>query len=612
MDRPVEDMLHGEPGQSDERPARPEGFLIQSARSNCSECWGCVRHCPARALRVVDDRTEVIEEKCVKCGLCVSECGKASHLVRDDTDLVIELLAGDRPVVAILATEFVAAMHPMTPTEVERALEGIGFYAVESTLLGEEAVALEYERLHARGTSALVLRSTCPVVVSWVQKFHASLVSALAPIVPPYVVQARLVKELYPPQTAVVYISPCYARKDEAYDPQFEGAIDAAIDFEELKRLIAHIGSRAAAMPQGVAGARRPSPVKEISLTDGFPRRTAAERDMTDTEVQVIRGLHKLDRLLAAIEAGESAPLIVDMLNCEGCIDGPSVRPGLSLFAKRNIVAAERRSSAMSAVSTRELLGHLPPLEVRRSFQAQPFIVALPTEQQIDEALAEGEFASREDTIDCGACGYPTCVEHAIAVLQGNSSWEMCFPLQKKRLSRSIEELTETAAIDPLTGLWNRRAFDERLKEEIMRSARYSQEVALLMIDLDGFKRVNDRYGHVAGDRVLKTVAEALRSNLRATDVPTRYGGDEFAVILPGIGKTEAFVVAEKLRAVVRERPIELESEGRLDELGVTASIGVASAWQGISEPIALLEAADQALYQAKQAGRDQVRIAAG
>ncbi len=585
------------------------GPLILTCKDSCRECWGCVRHCPARAIRVVDERSEIIDTKCVRCGLCVSECGSGGHTVRDDTDLVRELLASERPVVAVLATEFVAALYPMSPGEVEARLEAMGFYAVESTLLGEEHVAVAYEGRHSWITGVPVIRSTCPVVGDWVRRYRPALAGALVPIVPPYVAQARLVKTLYPAGTAVVYVSPCYARKDEWRDPELAGAVDAVIDFVELKRMLEECTDCDAAAATGT-GTHRPEPLKEISLTDGYPRSTLASRDMTSSEVHVVRGLRALDRLLGAIEAGEAAPLIIDALNCEGCIDGPAVNPGMSLFAKRNVDALEREGRMRPGVSSRELLRHLPDIDVVRSFRPDPVHVPAPTVEEIDAILAEGEFATRADLLDCGACGYPTCVEHAVAIHEGNSSWEMCFPLQRRRLERSASELAESATLDSLTSLWNRRVFAERLGEEVARHLRYGTPVSLLMMDLDGFKKINDVYGHVAGDNVLASVADLLRSTLRTTDLPARYGGDEFAVILPGVVKTDAFAVAEKLRSAVSGLRVEVGRNG--DVADVRVSIGVAAAAAGKGDPLELVEAADRALYQAKDAGRDQVKLAPG
>jgi diguanylate cyclase (GGDEF)-like protein len=587
------------------------GPLILSVPGRCLECWSCVRYCPANAIRIADGCTQIIEEKCVACGLCVSECGNCGHDVRDDTGRVRELLSSGRPVVCVLATEFVAALHPMPTGEIESAVESLGFYAVESTLLGEELVAMAYERQHSRECSMPILRSTCPVTTSWVLRFHPKLTQALAPIVPPYVAQARLIKALYPEGTAVVYVSPCYARKDEFMDEDFGGAVDAVIDFVELKRMMSGSNPPPGATGAQVCGVRRPAPIKELSLTDGYPRATLVSHNLTSADVVVVRGLRALDRLLTAIEAGEAGPAIVDMLNCEGCVDGPAVNPGLSVFAKRNIDAAEREGRGRSTVSSRALLRYLPAIEVVRTLTAEPVHLPEPTDDQIVAILAEGEFAP-SSTPDCGACGYETCVEHAIAIFQGNSTWEMCFPLQRKMLLRNAKALEESATLDPLTSLWNRRVFAERLEDEMARHARYGHKVSLMMMDIDAFKDVNDQFGHVAGDRVLAAVSDLLRDSLRTTDIASRYGGDEFALILPSVGKTEAFAAAEKLRTLIESMPVRVQRDGHEEDVDVRVSIGVASAGSATNDPIGLIEAADRALYQAKEAGRNQVRLAAG
>jgi diguanylate cyclase (GGDEF)-like protein len=131
------------------------------------------------------------------------------------------------------------------------------------------------------------------------------------------------------------------------------------------------------------------------------------------------------------------------------------------------------------------------------------------------------------------------------------------------------------------------------------------------MIDIDGFKQINDSFGHPTGDAVLEGVATLITSNLRETDIATRYGGDEFALLLPGIGKTEAFAVAEKLRVAVAESvftsPVDATVAAK-----VTVSVGVASANGNTMDSESLLESADSALYHAKQDGRNRVQLSPG
>ena len=175
------------------------------------------------------------------------------------------------------------------------------------------------------------------------------------------------------------------------------------------------------------------------------------------------------------------------------------------------------------------------------------------------------------------------------------------------------ERLATMALTDGLTGLANRRAFDETLEREWKRTLREGSQLSLLLIDIDNFKALNDRYGHQVGDDYLRTISAALKGAVGATDTVARYGGEEIAVIIPSAGSAEAIETAERLRAAIES--LQLPHEGNPEAVGwATASIGAATALarQGgtIKMPESLLLAADNALYKAKQGGRNRVATA--
>ncbi len=178
----------------------------------------------------------------------------------------------------------------------------------------------------------------------------------------------------------------------------------------------------------------------------------------------------------------------------------------------------------------------------------------------------------------------------------------------EQRVRQRTLQLSELASREPLTGLYNRRHFREILERRFSESVRYGSDLACMMIDLDDFKTVNDRFGHQQGDQVLLAVAAALSSQLRAADLAARYGGDEFVVLLPQTGADRAAGLADRIA-----QKFHLDRQARFPEMQATLSIGIASLRGSCSETADnLIRSADRALYAAKNRGKDRIELAAG
>jgi diguanylate cyclase (GGDEF)-like protein len=177
--------------------------------------------------------------------------------------------------------------------------------------------------------------------------------------------------------------------------------------------------------------------------------------------------------------------------------------------------------------------------------------------------------------------------------------------IERSFLYKQIRELKKLSLTDPLTGTLNRRYLNSRLSEEISNVSRYKHPFSFLMLDIDGFKNYNDTFGHVTGDRVLKTLATIMTTSIRNIDILARFGGDEFVIILPRTPKSEAINIANRLMENVEK--FHVTNQKGLRQNNVTVSIGLSSFPDDASSLTELLERTDQALYLAKKGGRNKL-----
>src|SRR5437899_2399894 len=366
--------------------------------------------------------------------------------------------------------------------------------------------------------------------------------------------------------------------------------VDAAITFEELETLLDKRRVRLADQPgyfTRIPEERR----RHWSTAGGLPLELLMEERQASRRFRKVRGLGALKAIARAVV--ERIDLgFVDILPCEGCLDHPLLGPKDELFRRRAIVGATEPPRAPGPV-----LKEGVTIEVGAAFDIEVKGMG-PTVEAVEEVLEQIGLAPNGRPWDSGACGYRTCQEFAVAAAQGRTTLKSC----PRYLERQAQIAQQQAAVDALTGLASFRVLRDRLANEVARCHRTDDRFAILFLDLDNFKQVNDRFGHEAGNALLKATARQCDKHIRSTDVAGRYGGDEFVVVLVGTGEEGARMVADKMRVAVEEL-----GQGMGYPTGlVTASIGVAE-YSSAKKEEDVLVAADRALYRAKAEGRNRV-----
>ena len=551
--------------------------------SACVTCLACVRVCPTGAVEVQDPLVRIVDESCIRCGLCVPACPHHAIEVTGELGRAIAVATrGDGAL--ILSPEAVAYFYPAAPEQIVNASYAAGFRLVTRGVVGDELVASEYLRLWREEDWGTMIRSTDPVVVEAIRRDYPELVPYLAPVTLPALAEARYLRAQWGEGLEVVYAGVC--------PPAGREELDSAITFQDLEQLFRLRGVSPLAQPAHYA--RVPAEHRRhLSLAGGIPLSLLEEARHSSKRFRKLRGLGELRGLSRAVVIDRLDLGFVDLLAHEGWLDHPLSGPREELFWRRSVVENSEPPRSRQPVVDDAVVASYGAV-----FEIQPRLVR-PDTARVEEVLEAIGLGPHGKPWDCRACGFETCAAFAQAAAMGRASLKQCVPYQARR----VEEAQRDAAVDTLTGLAAYKVLHDRLSYEVERSKRSLEGFAVLFIDLDHFKLVNDQYGHEAGNAVLRAVATELKSAIRASDLAARYGGDEFVVLLNRTDLAGANRVGEAIRAGI-------EGVGR--RLGypvglVTASIGVAEYDVRRPHEGDLLVLADRALYHAKANGRNAV-----
>lgn len=423
--------------------------IVFTDREKCQGCYACVRHCLAKAIRVSEGKAEVIKERCIACGTCVQICAAGAKKVESDTGLVWQLLGQYPAVIALLSAPFPAAFPEVEPGQLVTALKKLGFSEVMEDSFGAELVCREYARLLNENQGKFYLSSPCPAIVAYIEKYYPRLVDNLAPIVSPMIAMGRAIKWQYNPEAKVVFIGPCVAKKAEAKDENVAGVIDAVLTFPELKEMFAAKGITPETEEEGEFSGPKPNLGRLFAISGGLTEAAGISTDILSNDVINACGRDYTIRVLRELAEGNITAKLTSLCFCEGCINGPVIDNDLSVFKRREIITNYTMREA-DPEQTESDIEEYANIDLSRKFSAQAIGLATPSEEDIEAVLSEIGKADPELQMNCGACGYASCRELAIAVCQGLAEVNMCWPYLLNRLEATQRDLIQAEKLTSL------------------------------------------------------------------------------------------------------------------------------------------------------------------
>lgn len=387
-------------------------------KSNCKNCYKCIRHCPVKSIRFSGNQAYIIGNECILCGQCFVVCPQNAKEISSETEKVRVLIQSGAPVVVSLAPSFIANYDGVGITAMKKALKKLGFYDVEETAIGASIVKTEYEKMMAAEDRDVIISSCCHSVNLLIQKYFPKEIPCLADIMSPMQAHAADIKKRIP-DAKVVFVGPCVAKKDEA--EYYEGLVDGVLTYEDLAKW----------METENISIERETDSDEFSRARFFPTTGGILKTMakvSDYTYMAIDGVENCIAALKDIESGSVHKCFIEMSACVGsCVGGP-------VMEKYHRSPIKDYAAVAKYAGDKDFKVEQPDsLSIHKTFTVIEKKLSTPSEYEIQEILRKMGKTRPEDMLNCGSCGYDTCREKAIAIFQGKAEISMCLPYLEQK-----------------------------------------------------------------------------------------------------------------------------------------------------------------------------------
>ncbi|MBQ9112765.1 MAG: PAS domain-containing protein [Clostridia bacterium] len=404
-------------------------------KSNCKNCYKCIRYCPVKAIRFSGNQAHIIGNECILCGHCFVVCPQNAKEIVDETEKVRVFLQSGDPVIVSLAPSFVANYDGVGIGAMKKALKRLGFYDVEETAVGATIVKTEYERMLREDERDIIITSCCHSVNLLIQKYFPAELEYLADVLSPMQAHCADIKKRYP-NAKTVFIGPCVAKKDEA--EYYGDIVDAVLTFEELTNWLKNERIEL----EREMDSNEESRARFFPTTGGILKTMA--QDAPGFTYMALDGVENCISALKDIESGRIHKCFIEMSACVGsCIGGP-------VMEKYHCSPVKDYMSVASFAGTRDFNVDQPrSYELRKHFTYIEHKLPQPSETEIANVLRQMGKFKPADELNCGSCGYSSCREKAIAICQGKAESSMCLPFLKDK----AESFSDTIVKNTPNGL---------------------------------------------------------------------------------------------------------------------------------------------------------------